>query len=160
MIRKTNKRKTNSKRKTNRRINKRKTIRRRKGGSNNNVNYNVQFQARRIRLMTNLQEVLEEMEGEINAGTNEINETTFVDRIREFEPEADEIDHYFGNHEMEELLNQTIDDIMERLGMLNNQVLNNNNNNNNTLSINSAYQINNNNKNNRNNKNNNKNWNM
>jgi hypothetical protein len=47
-----------------------------------------------------------------------------INMIRVFEDEADEIDKYYGNHEMEEILNESIGEINEALPSINN---NNNN---------------------------------
>jgi hypothetical protein len=118
-----------------RRHNKRKTIRRRKtahrrrGGVNNNNN-NAQFQLelvamidRRDGLINDLQDIIDRaIESQ---GQNNVNEMTFVDEIRAFEPEADMIDNFFNNHEIENMLNQRIEDIMNIFGLIN---LNNNNN--------------------------------
>jgi hypothetical protein len=122
MVRKTYRRRKQTKRKTSRR---RKTIRHRKGGRN--ARQNNEFDDRRADLINTLQDIIdraEQAQGQPNA-----NEMTFVDEIRAFEDEADEIDNYFGNNDMEEMLNQRIGDIMIIFGLANpNGNVNNNNN--------------------------------
>jgi hypothetical protein len=126
--RKTHKRRPHSKRKTPRRINKRKTIKRKKGG--------VSFETRRTTLLDTINQILIELHDNIEAnGANNINEENFVDRIREFEPEADEIDAHFGNHQMEDRLNEVIEEVMGALNLINPNFNNNNNNNNSTVYI-------------------------
>lgn len=139
-VRKTNKRKHNSRRKTSRRI--KNTTRRHKRGGSNNVNTNDEFEERRINLINNLQNIIDSIEPRMRAQPL-INITLFINEIREFEREADDIDHYFGNNDMEEMLNQRIEDIMAMWGYDMN-INNNNNNNNNTLTIISNRRINNN----------------
>ena len=138
MVRKTYRRRKQTKRKTSRR---RRTIRRRKGGRNNQ--HNNEFDDRRANLINALQDIIdraEQAQGQQNA-----NEMTFVDEIRAFEPEADEIDNYFGNNDMEEMLNQRIEDIMIIFGLANPNGNINNRNNNETITL-PNYNHNNNNK--------------
>lgn len=126
---KTYKRTRSSKRKTARRGSKRQIIRRRKGGVNNN---NDEFIERRANLINTMQDIVNSIEERVQAGN--VDEMTFVDEIRAFEPEADIIDNHFGNNDMEDMLNATIQEVMESFGLINPFF----NNNNNTISIVSA----------------------
>lgn len=123
---KTYKKKHSLKRKTARRGSKRLGIRRKKGGVNND-----EFIERRDNLINTLQDIMDSIDERVQAGN--VDEMTFVDEIRAFEAEADIIDNHFGNHDMEDMLNQRIEDVMIIFGLINP-----NNNNNNTISIVSA----------------------
>lgn len=104
---------------------KRLSIRRRKGGVNNNN----EFIKRRTNLINDIQNIMNSIEGRI--GTANVDEMTFVDEIRDFEPKADIIDAHFGNNDMEDMLNQDIEGVMIIFGLIhqnNNTILGNNNN--------------------------------
>lgn len=120
---------------------KRKTIRRRKGGVNNNE---MNFEDRANALFGMTQFIIESIE-QMRQEQPDIDEDFFINSIRALEPEADAIDAHFGNHEMEDMLNWRIEQIMEAFGLVVH-----NNNNNNTIITAPVYRY----KNNRNNRNN------
>ena len=105
-----------------RKIHKRKTIRRRRGGVNNNNENNFEERANILFGMT--QFIIESIDGLRQENPN-IDEDFFVNSIRALEPEADIIDAHFGNHEMEDMLNWRIEQIMEAFDLVvnNNQTI-------------------------------------
>ena len=117
---KTKKKKHSSKRKTSRHIHKRRTLRK-KGGVNNNFNYfNNEFIERRDDLINVIQDII------VRAELGREQPMTFVDEIRAFETEADTIDAWFGNNEMEDILNQALEEVMiifDLIGNNNNETI-------------------------------------
>jgi predicted lipid-binding transport protein (Tim44 family) len=106
---------------------KRKTqYRRRRGGVNNNNEES--FEARADNLIGITQFIIESIDQMREEDPN-IDEEFFVNEIRAFEPEADAIDAHFGNHEMEDMLNLRIEQVMEAFDL----IVHNNNNNNQTI---------------------------
>jgi hypothetical protein len=123
VARKTRRRKIHSKRKTSRRIHRHRTVRRKKGGrlnqqNNQRINNNGDFDDRRGDLINTLQDIMDRAEQ--GREQPNVNEMTFVDEIRTYEAEADAIDAHFSNHDMEDMLNQRIEDIMHIFGLVNN----------------------------------------
>ena len=115
-----------NKRKT---IRRKKTIRRRRGGVNNQENINMlnaEFDNRRGNLINTIQDIIDRAEQEREQPNVDV--LDFVAEIRAFEQEADMIDAHFGNHDMENMLNQRIEDIMNIFGLINPNVNNHNNN--------------------------------
>ena len=109
----------------------RKTYRRKYGGTNNN---NAQLQLELVAMIDRRDELINAIQAIINRAQEarvqpNANEMTFVDEIREFENEADEIDNYFGNMDMEDMLNHALEGVMRIFGLVNQniQLLNNNN---------------------------------
>ncbi len=123
--RKTYKRRQHSKKKS-RNTNKHKTYRRRGG---------VSFDERRTQLLDSINMIMIELYDQIqHNNVNNINDEDFINRIRALEAEADAIDANFGNHEMEDRLNEAIDEIVHVL-----YFVNENNNYTVTLSRNGSY---------------------
>lgn len=131
VARKTHRRRQ-TKRKTSRsRAHRRKTIRHRKGGRLNNNN---NFEDRRDNLINTLQDIMDRAEQ--GQEQPNVDEMTFIDEIRAYENEADAIDAHFDNHDMQDMLNQRIEDVMHIFGLVNpNGNMNINNNNANTVTL-------------------------
>jgi hypothetical protein len=134
------KRKTTQRRKT---VRHRKTVRRIRGGVISEIrNHNEYIQRKEI-LINDLGDILDRAEfavdhlppAAVGAEVGAEVAMEFIDEIRTYEPEADEIDRWSRdvqrreNHEMEDRLNDGMDIIMALFGLL----INNNNNNNATV---------------------------
>ena len=75
-------------------------------------------------MINTLQDIIDRADAASMNGTAD--EMVFIDEIRAFEPEADLIDAHYGNHDMEDMLNQRMNDVMMFFGLVG---INNNNNN-------------------------------
>lgn len=110
---------------------------RRYGGTNNNNNNtasrisvknisNELFDMRRNKLQVTIYSIVDLFSRMLDEYKNvNFDGEAMINMIRVFEDDADEIDKYYGNHEMEELLNESVGEINEALPSINN---NNNNN--------------------------------
>ena len=121
------------------------------------ANQNDEFDDRRIELINTLTDIIIRAETTPNIGYVE-----FMTDIEALRQEALDIDAYFGNDDMEQLINQRIHDIIDIFGLENNANfnMNNNNNNNATVRNNNARSIKSNNNNNNNNNKRNRNMNV
>jgi hypothetical protein len=115
---------------------------------------NTSFEEKRALLIGNLQNYLDNLQERINGG-EDLDEEDVSEEINSYMNEADEIDTHFGNHEMEDLINDTLDQAMEILNMIQtnnmNEIMNilsinGNNQNNNQNNSNTIINNNNNNK--------------
>ncbi len=89
---------------------KRRTYRSKKGGVNN-------FIQRRNNLRREIQSIINRARVIFHTNIN-ADEMIFVNEIRLFEPEADLIDAHFHNHNMEDMLNRAIEEIMGIFGLI------------------------------------------
>lgn len=95
---------------------KRHTRKRRIGG----LNINNQFDDRRGDLINTLQDLIDNLQERINNGEEDIDEMEYIDQLQgHLMDEAVIIDTHYGNHDMEDIVNQRMQDVREILGLFN-----------------------------------------